>query len=72
MVTFGGRGEDDNMMRFITRFWSEEDGNTTIDWMVLTAGLLLLGTAVMAAIGSPAKDLADDTTTVIEGIDTGV
>ena len=59
-------------MRFITRFWSEEDGNTTIDWMVLTAGLVLLGAAVMAAVGTPANDLADRTTTVIDGIDTGV
>lgn len=72
MVMDGGSGEDENMMRFITRFWSEEDGNTTIDWMVLTAGLVLLGAAVMAAVGTPASDLADRTTTVIDGIDTGV
>lgn len=69
---FGGAvTEDESMMRFITRFWTEEDGNTTIDWMVLTAGLVLLGAAVMAAVGTPANDLADRTTTVIDGIETG-
>ena len=38
------------MERFVQRFWTEEDGNTTIDWLVLTAGLVLLGSAVMAAV----------------------
>ncbi len=62
------------MERFVKKFWTEEDGNTTIDWMVLTAGLVLLGAAVMAAVGQPAQSLAEDTTTVIETIEpnTGV
>lgn len=62
------------MEKFVKRFWTEEDGNTTIDWMVLTAGLVLLGAAVMATVGAPAQDLADDTNAVIERIEpsTGV
>lgn len=62
------------MERFVKKFWTEEDGNTTIDWMVLTAGLVLLGAAVMASVGPPAQALADDTTDVIETIEpnTGV
>lgn len=40
------------MERFVRKFWTQEDGNTTIDWMVLTAGLVLLGAAVMASIGN--------------------
>ncbi|WP_296420649.1 Flp family type IVb pilin [Pseudooctadecabacter sp.] len=62
------------MEKFVKRFWTEEDGNTTIDWMVLTAGLVLLGAAVMATVGAPAQDLADDTNAVIEQIEpsTGV
>ncbi|SLN43475.1 Flp family type IVb pilin [Pseudooctadecabacter jejudonensis] len=62
------------MERFVKKFWTEEDGNTTIDWMVLTAGLVLLGAAVMATVGTPAQDLADDTNAVIEQIEpaTGV
>ncbi|NBD30548.1 MAG: hypothetical protein GVY31_10995 [Alphaproteobacteria bacterium] len=59
------------MERFLTKFWSEEDGNTTIDWMVLTAGLVLLGAAVMAAVGPQTQALADDTSTVIQDVDTG-
>jgi len=62
------------MERFVKKFWTEEDGNTTIDWMVLTAGLVLLGAAVMASVGAPAQDLAEDTTEVIDMIEpnTGV
>lgn len=62
------------MERFVKKFWTEEDGNTTIDWMVLTAGLVLLGAAVMATVGAPAQSLAEDTTTVITDMEpsTGV
>ena len=62
------------MERFVKKFWTEEDGNTTIDWMVLTAGLVLLGAAVMASVGTQSQALADDTTEVIEAIEpnTGV
>jgi Flp pilus assembly pilin Flp len=60
------------MERFLTRFWSEEDGNTTIDWMVLTAGLIMLGVAVMAAVGTTSQSLADDTSAVINQVNTGV
>lgn len=60
------------MERFVKKFWKEEDGNTTIDWMVLTAGLVLLGAAVMAAVGPQTQSLANDTTDAINQIDTGV
>ena len=62
------------MERFVKKFWTEEDGNTTIDWMVLTAGLVLLGAAVMATVGGESQALADHTTETIDTIDpnTGV
>ena len=62
------------MERFVKKFWTEEDGNTTIDWMVLTAGLVLLGAAVMASVGVESQALADHTTDVIDTIEpnTGV
>ena len=62
------------MESFVKKFWTEEEGNTTIDWMVLTAGLVLLGAAVMATVGQPAQSLAEDSTAVIEEIEpnTGV
>jgi hypothetical protein len=42
--------------------------------MVLTAGLVLLGAAVMATVGQPAQSLAEDTNAIIETIEpnTGV
>ena len=62
------------MERFVKKFWTEEDGNTTIDWMVLTAGLVLLGAAIMASVGTESQALAEDTTAIIDSIDpnTGV
>ena len=65
---------DSSMEKFVKKFWTEEDGNTTIDWMVLTAGLVLLGAAVMASVGTNSQALADDTTDMIEIIEpsTGV
>lgn len=62
------------MERFVKKFWTEEDGNTTVDWMVLTAGLVLLGAAVMASVAPPTAEFADDTAVVIDAVDvnTGV
>ena len=56
------------MERFVKRFWTEEDGNTTVDWMVLTAGLVLLGAAVMASVGGGSAELADTTSIAIEDV----
>lgn len=60
------------MDHWITRFWSEEDGNATIDWMVLVAGVVMLAVAVMTAVGPTTQALADDTSEVIQSVDTGV
>ena len=57
------------MERLVKKFWAEDDGNTTIDWMVLTAGLVLLGSAVMATVGVGSQQLADDTAGVVENIE---
>ncbi|NBT33683.1 MAG: hypothetical protein EBT13_17760 [Rhodobacteraceae bacterium] len=60
------------MKQFFARFWNEEDGNATIDWMVLTAGLVLLGVAVMAAIGGPSRTLASGAAEVLDSVETGI
>jgi len=49
-----------------TRFAGEEDGSVTIDWIVLTAGLVGLAIAVLASVGGGASDLADRTNASIE------
>lgn len=53
------------MERFVTKFWTEEDGNTTLDWMVLTAGLVLLGAAVLATIGQPEQSFAQEENVIV-------
>lgn len=60
------------MERFINRFWGDEDGNVTIDWIVLTAGIVMLGAAVMVAVGPTTQDLADGTTDKINAIQMGI
>ena len=37
-------------MTMFTKFLRDEDGAITIDWVALTAGILLLGIAVVYAI----------------------
>ena len=50
------------MERFIGRFCSEDVGNATIDWIVLTAGVVLFGAAVMTSISPTTHDLVLNTT----------
>lgn len=46
------------MRQYLKDFLSREDGAVTIDWVVLTAAIVGLGIAVMAAIGGATNDLA--------------
>ena len=57
------------MEKFVKAFWTQEDGNTTIDWLVFTAGLVLLGAALMASIGPDTHTMADDRTFTAETVD---
>lgn len=45
---------------FIKRFNKDEDGAVTVDWVVLTAALVGLGIAVLAAVETGLKDLSQD------------
>lgn len=58
------------MKHLLKAFRAEEDGNTTIDWIVLTAGVMLLSTAVLASIGGGGVDVADATADTIAAIPT--
>ena len=60
------------MAAFIERFWDDEAGNTTVDWLVLTAGIVMLGAAITASIGTSSSDLADETATVVEQRSVGI
>jgi Flp pilus assembly pilin Flp len=48
------------MLNFIKNFRNDEDGAVTVDFVVLTAAIVVLGLAVGGAISSGAKDLAND------------
>lgn len=44
------------MFDFIKVFRRDEDGAVTVDWVVLTAGIVGLSVAVIAAVASGALD----------------
>ena len=48
------------MLNFIKNFRNDEDGAVTVDWVVLTAAIVLLGVAVGNSVGGGAKTLATD------------
>lgn len=54
------------MANFLERFWGDESGNTTIDWLVLTAGIVLLGAGVMAAVYPSTTNYADEAGAAME------
>lgn len=55
------------MLNFIKNFRSDEDGAVTVDFVVLTAAIVVLGLAVGAAISSGAEDLANDIEETLDG-----
>jgi hypothetical protein len=46
------------MDRMVTTLWSGDKGNSTVDWLVLTTGLVLLAAAVTAAITPAPREIA--------------
>ena len=48
--------------RRVTTDWvRDESGNTTVDWVVLVAGLVALSVTVMTSVGGGVEVLADGT-----------
>ncbi|WP_342076730.1 hypothetical protein [Yoonia sp. SS1-5] len=48
------------MLNFIKNFRNDEDGAVTVDFVVLTAALVVLGLAIASALSSGAQNLAGD------------
>ena len=48
------------MMTFVKNFKNDESGAVTVDWVVLTAAIVLLGAAIAATVRTGAADLAGD------------
>ncbi len=60
------------MAHFIERFTDDDAGNSLIDWMVLTAGLVLLGAAVVATVAPTDSAVAVGDTAIVAPINSGV
>ena len=48
------------LFNLIKSFRKDEDGAVTVDWVVLTAAIVGLGIAVLAAVSSGVEDLSGD------------
>lgn len=54
------------MKRVFHRFARSEDGNATIDWVVLMSGIVLLAIAVVGLISGDAIQLSDTISNRVE------
>ena len=54
------------MEKVVMKFWTEDDGNATVDWAVLVTGLVLLSAALIASVTPNTQALANEAMTVIE------
>lgn len=61
------------LFKLFNNFAKDESGAVTVDWVVLTAAIVGLGLAVIAAVAPGASDLAGDISTELtsRGLGTG-
>jgi len=57
------------MAVFSCKFLREEDGNATIDWIVLTASLVILGLTIGYAVSNGANDVATEINTSLASVE---
>lgn len=57
------------MERLLKKFASDDAGNASVDWLVLTSGLVFLGVAVAISVGTSTGEVASSTTDSIDAID---
>lgn len=60
------------MWDFTGRLWRDEDGAVTVDWVVLTAGLVGLGLAVVLIVQTAAQDPADGVGAALSSMTVGL
>ncbi len=56
------------MNTLVKKFLNNESGAITVDWVVLTAGIVGLGIAVMAAVGTGAISATDEVDSAIQDV----
>ena len=52
----------------MVKYWRDESGAVTVDWVVLTAAIVGLGIAVLTSVSGGTMDLANDTEDSLEHI----
>lgn len=57
------------LINLFKKFRSDESGAVTVDWVVLTAAIVGLGIAVVAAVGPGLETLAENIDTAVRGIE---
>lgn len=51
------------LQNFINKFFNDESGAVTVDWVVLTAAIVGLGLVVMTTVGGGIETLSDNIVT---------
>lgn len=59
------------MQRFIDRFFNEDDGAVTVEWVVLTAAVVGLAVSGYATINSASGSLSGNTDTTLANMTVG-
>ena len=57
-------------MTYFQSFLTDENGAVTVDWVILCAGLVGLGLAVMMVVNDWAADISGDMNTSIKAVET--
>ena len=55
------------MFKLAKNFKNDESGAVTVDWVVLTAAIVGLGIAVLAAVSDGVENLSNDIDTQLSG-----
>ena len=58
-------------MKLFTKFKNDESGAVTVDWVVLTAGVVLLAAVAVNAVKGQIGTISDVVSTAITDINTG-
>ena len=54
-----------NVWSNVAQFWQDEDGAVTVDWVVLTAAIVGLGIATIAAVSDRSLTLSGAISTAV-------
>jgi Flp pilus assembly pilin Flp len=55
------------LQNFINKFFNDESGAVTVDWVVLTAAIVGLGMVVMTTVGGGIEGLGDKVVADLDG-----